>query len=95
MDASIMIVSGLVAVGLVWFFFFRDPDQEANVTTKPVEPVSKPAPAPEKKAKLPSKAELDKLTKAKLEELGRELGVELDKRKTKANMITDLKKAAK
>lgn len=30
------------------------------------------------------------LTKAALEEYGRELGVELDRRKTKANMIIDL-----
>jgi len=30
------------------------------------------------------------LTKAKLEELGRDLGVELDKRKTKDNMIKEL-----
>jgi len=40
--------------------------------------------------KLPSADELKKLTKAKLEELGREFGVELDKRKTKANMIKEL-----
>ena len=39
---------------------------------------------------LPSAAELKKLTKAKLEELGRDLGVELDKRKTKDNMIKEL-----
>jgi adenylate kinase family enzyme len=46
------------------------------------------------KAKLdevPTTAELKKLTKAKLEELGRELGIELDKRKTKDNMIKELK----
>ena len=39
---------------------------------------------------LPTKEELKKLTKAKLEELGRDLGVELDKRKTKDNMIKEL-----
>lgn len=39
---------------------------------------------------LPSKEELKKLTKAKLEELGREFGIELDKRKTKDNMIKEL-----
>lgn len=39
---------------------------------------------------LPTAAELKKLTKAKLEELGRDLGVELDKRKTKDNMIKEL-----
>jgi len=35
----------------------------------------------------PSDDELKKLTKAQIEEVGREYGVELDKRKTKANMI--------
>jgi hypothetical protein len=49
---------------------------------------AKKAPA---KKEMPSDAELGKLTKAKLEELGREFGIELDKRKTKANMIADLR----
>lgn len=44
---------------------------------------------------LPTANELKKLTKAKLEELGRELGVELDKRKTKDNMIKELQEKAK
>ena len=39
---------------------------------------------------IPSINELKKMTKAKLEELGRAHGVELDKRKTKSNMIADL-----
>jgi hypothetical protein len=34
-------------------------------------------------------------TKAKLEEIGRELGVELDRRKTKANMISELEEVIK
>lgn len=45
--------------------------------------------------KLPTPAKLKALTKAKLEELGREFGVELDKRKNKDSMIADLKKGAK
>lgn len=44
---------------------------------------------------LPSADELKKLTKAKLEELGRELGVELDKRNTKDRMIKDLREGSK
>ena len=44
---------------------------------------------------LPSVDDLKKLTKAKIEELGRELGVELDKRKTKDNMIKELQEKAK
>ena len=38
-----------------------------------------------------SDAELNKMTKGKLEEYGRTVGVELDKRLTKANMIAALK----
>ena len=50
---------------------------------------------PETKAEpevvLPSDAELKKMTKAQIEVVGREFGVELDKRKTKVKMIADLK----
>lgn len=45
----------------------------------------------EVKAKLPTAAKLKALTKAQLEELGRDFGIELDKRKTKEKMIADLK----
>jgi hypothetical protein len=44
---------------------------------------------------IPCDKDLNKLTKVKIEELGREHGVELDRRKTKANMIADLKEAVK
>ena len=44
---------------------------------------------------LPSVDDLKKLTKAKIEELGRELGVELDKRRTKDNMIKELQEKTK
>jgi polyhydroxyalkanoate synthesis regulator phasin len=40
--------------------------------------------------KLPSKSEIKKMSKDKIEELGRRFGIELDKRKTKDNMIKDL-----
>ncbi len=35
--------------------------------------------------------DLDKMTKQKLEEYGRTRGIELDRRKTKANMLSDLR----
>ena len=44
---------------------------------------------------LPGNAALNSLTKAGLEDLGRDMGVELDKRKTKAKMIADLKAGVK
>ena len=43
------------------------------------------------KPKLPTTKVLEGMTKAKLEETGREFGVELDRRMTKANMIKDLR----
>lgn len=39
--------------------------------------------------------DLNKKTKAELEKLGRKLGIELDKRLTKAKLITQIKKATK
>jgi hypothetical protein len=38
---------------------------------------------------------LNSKTKTKLEEIGRELGIELDRRKTKANMIAELEEFIK
>lgn len=35
--------------------------------------------------------DLDKMTKQKLEEYGRTRGIELDRRKTKSNMLSDLR----
>lgn len=45
--------------------------------------------------KLPTPAKLKALTKSALEELGRDFGVELDKRKNKDGMIADLKSGVK
>jgi len=45
--------------------------------------------------KLPTKSKLTAMTKAKLEELGREFGVELDKRKNKEAMVADLQAGVK
>ena len=64
--------------------------------TSPVEPlvlkdeVKEKAPA---KAKKVTKAELSKMTKVKLEELGRDNGIELDRRLTKAKLVDQLHKA--
>lgn len=57
--------------------------------------------APAKKAevaelgKLPSDAELKKLSKADMDKLAGTYGIELDQRKTKANMIIDFKAGLK
>jgi hypothetical protein len=52
--------------------------------------VKEKAPA---KAKKLTKAELSKMTKTKLEEIGRDNGIELDRRLTKAKLVAQLHKA--
>jgi len=101
MDPIALGILVVIGVGLAWFFLFRS-EPEVPEVKQAKDPVVTPAQVEsfekavaKEKAKLPTNAELDKLTKAKLEELGREFGVELDKRKTKANMITDLKAGVK
>ena len=47
------------------------------------------------KAKVKIAKDIAKMTKAKIEEHGRDLGVELDRRMTKPNMIKDLKSKLK
>jgi hypothetical protein len=51
--------------------------------------------AAEAKAKVKIAKDIAKMTKAKIEEHGRELGIELDRRMTKPNMIKDLKSKLK
>ena len=79
MDYGVLIFGVIAIAVLLWWIML-----EPLMDKQDEEPV---------KAELPSDAELNKLTKAKLEELGREHGIELDKRKTKAKMIADLKNA--
>ena len=50
-------------------------------------------PKQEEKKKLPSDSKLQSMKKGELETLGLEFGIDLDKRKTKKNMIIDLKSA--
>ena len=105
MDPIALGIIGLVAVTLVYAFVIRKEPELPEV-----KPHYNPTLTPEQQtearetldravqefqAKLPTKAQLEKLTKAGLEELGREHGVELDKRKTKAKMIADLKAGVK
>ena len=54
--------------------------------------VKKVAPKVAKKPKKTTKAELSKLTKVQLEELGRQKGIELDRRLSKAKLVAQLHK---
>lgn len=68
----------------------RKAELEPKVVSQPKsEPAPKSAPKAEEK-KLPSNAKLKSMTKLEIEAVGREFGTELDRRKTKANMISDL-----
>ena len=99
MDPVILFVIAVVVIGGAFWLYESKSDVSDVVETKP-------APATVVKAevkteakvevkKLPTKSKLSAMKKAELEELGREFGIELDKRKTKDNMIVDLQKEAK
>ena len=110
MDPIALVVIGVVVAGVAWFVLFRDNDttefsdptpapkpQPTRATggrkdEPPIPASAKVKPASEK---LPTVKTMEGMTKAKLEDLGRKMGVELDRRKTKANMIADLKAGVK
>lgn len=83
--------------------------QEPEPEAKPVSPPSAVAEEPvveekltppqplkaEPKVAKPTKAALGKLTKKQLEEKGRELGIELDLRKRKADLVNEVHKQLK
>ena len=89
---GIVVVVGIVGF-VVWQSFFKKDDV---VESKP-SPAPAPAPAPKApaKSKVPSAAELNKKTKAELELLARENGVELDLRKKKATLVEEAKASFK
>ena len=102
MDPIILFIVVVVVLGGAFWYFNAEKDNtvgggESGVKPEPVAKVEpKPAPAPKAEVKkLPTKSKLTAMKKAELEELGREFGVELDKRKTKDNMIADLQKEVK
>jgi len=106
-----LIIAGLVAVAIAAFVFWprvseKIDDVQEDITEVREEVVEAFDEAVEKVeeakdglqeaiANLPSAAQLKKLTKAKIEELGREVGIELDRRQTKDNMIKELNKEVK
>lgn len=76
-ELFLLVPAALAMCVIVYWIGFLPNDKEEKVEPK--------------KPEIPSDAELKKMTKAAIEAVGREFGVELDKRKTKANMIADLK----
>ena len=74
---------------------FSDKDIPAPAKIDPVKEPKKAATAAGPKVTKVTKAKLGKLTKAGLEEAGRKAGVELDKRKKKADLVNELYKVLK
>ena len=101
MDPIALVVIGVVVAGVAWWMLSGKDDTPEAPAAKPETPPKTPGKLRAKQAAepavktLPGNAALNSLTKAGLEDLGREMGVELDKRKTKANMIVDLKAGVK
>lgn len=77
MNDLLLLVPAAVAMGVIVYWIFFLP-QGPEIEAEP-------------EVVLPSDAELKKMTKVQIEVVGRDFGVDLDKRKTKANMIADLK----
>ena len=94
MENSIIGIVVVAIVGFViWHSFFK---KEDVVESKP-SPAPAPAPAPKApaKSKVPSVAELNKKTKAELEILARENGVESDLRRKKADLVKEARASFK
>ena len=92
MENSIIGIVVVAVVGfVVWHSFFKKDDV---VESKPA-PAPAPAPSAPAKAKVPTTAELNKKTKAELELLARENGVELDLRRKKADLVKEAKASFK
>jgi len=104
-------LGALVVLAALSFFFwpkisnklddFQEDMDEAHekVTTAVEEVVEEVEDAKEKLqatiADLPSKTELMKMTKAKIDELAAEVGIQLDRRTTKDKMVAEFQKQAK
>lgn len=81
---------GIVVV-IVGFVVYQSFFKKSDVVESKPAPAPAPAPAPKApaKPKVPTAAELNKKTKAELELLARENGVELDLRKRKADLVKE------
>ena len=88
-----IVVVVAIAAFVIYQSFFKKDDV---VESKPA-PAPAPAPAPKApaKPKVPTAAELNKKTKAELELLARENGVELDLRKKKADLVKEARASYK
>ena len=91
------IIGIVVVVGIVGFVVYHSFFKKDDVVESKPAPAPAPAPTPKApaKAKVPTTAELNKKTKAELELLARENGVELDLRRKKADLVKEAKASFK
>ena len=75
---------------IISFFKSEEPKAVEPVKAKAKAPAAQPAPAEKV-----TKASLSKLNKAKIEEKGREFGIEVDRRKKKDDLVAEVLKASK
>jgi hypothetical protein len=91
------IIGIVVVVAIVGFVVYQSFFKKDDVVESKPAPAPAPAPAPKApaKPKVPTAAELNKKTKAELELLARENGVELDLRKKKADLVKEARASFK
>jgi hypothetical protein len=91
------IIGIVVVVAIVGFVVYQSFFKKDDVVESKPTPAPAPAPAPKApaKPKVPTAAELNKKTKAELELLARENGVELDLRKKKADLVKEARASFK
>lgn len=91
------IIGIVVVVAIVGFVVYQSFFKKDDVVESKPTPAPAPAPAPSApaKPKVPTAAELNKKTKAELELLARENGVELDLRKKKADLVKEARASFK
>ena len=91
------IIGIVVVVAIVGFVVYQSFFKKDDVVESKPAPAPAPAPAPSApaKPKVPTAAELNKKTKAELELLARDNGVELDLRKKKADLVKEARASFK
>jgi hypothetical protein len=99
MDTVALLIILAVVAGTAWLVFFRKEDDSKSTSAPAVAPAPAKSPASGnqvlKSARASVPAGAEKMTKAQIESEARAQGVELDKRKTKANMLSEWKQSLK
>ncbi len=99
MDTVALLIILAVVAGVAWLVFFRKDDDSKSTSAPPVSSAPAKSPVSEnqvlKAAKSSVPAGAEKMTKSQIETEARAQGVELDKRKTKANMLSEWKQSLK